>query len=708
MVSGEFFSVLGVHAMLGRTFTADDDRRGCAAPGTVVSHDFWRRELGGDPAAIGRKLSLDGHSFDVIGVTPPGFFGVEVGRSFDVAVPICTDRIFRGERSVLDVRHGWWLTVIGRLKPGWTLAAASAHMDSLSAGLVESTLPPSYNAEEQQKYLAYRFEANSAANGISDLRETYTTPLYFLLATAALVLLVACANLANLLLARARAREREIAVRLAVGASRGRLVRQLMVESLLVAFLGAAAALVLARAMSEFLIAFISTSSHERFVPLDPDWRILAFAAGLATLTCILFGLVPALRAARTDIGLVLKTGGGYALGSRRERFGLRRILVAVQVALSFVLLVGALLFTRSFTKLATSDAGFRQEGVTILGVDLRPAALPPERRQPFKDRLLERIRAVPGVEAAAATSVVPVSGNSWDNFVWLDGVEPKKQVDAFFSHVSPGYFHTLGIPLLLGRDFGAGDIPGSPDVVIVSESLVKQLGGGESPIGRPLRVDAGSEYPEAVYEIVGVVKDSKYMRLRDDFGPIAYLPAAQLPRQGQSLQILVASPVDVSGSLRAAVAEVAPSAIITLQSMPAMMRETLMSERLVATLSELFGLIAALLASIGLYGVISYSVAGRTREIGIRLALGADRRRISSMIVREAVELLVVGLAAGLLLAYLGGTAASSLLYGLEPHDPASLLLAVMAMAVITCVASLLPVRRAAGVDPMTALREE
>ncbi|HKE18341.1 MAG TPA: ABC transporter permease [Kofleriaceae bacterium] len=725
LVTGDFFPLLGVRPQLGRLLSAADDRAGCGASGAVVSDGFWRRELGGDPGAIGRTLTLDGKSVPIVGVTPPGFFGPEVGRSFDFALPMCMEPLFRAAgQSLMGVRESWWLSVIGRLAPGWSVDRASAHLAALSPGLMAETIPQTalYTADDIARYEAYRLAAYPAANGISSLRQSYTAPLIFLLCTAGIVLLIACANLANLLLARATAREREIAVRLAIGASPRRLVRQLLTESLLLAAIGAALGLLLARGLSGLLVAFLSTTDRRLSLDLDPDLRVLGFTAGLAALTCVLFGLVPALHAARTDVGLVLKT---HALSAGGGRSGLRRALVAVQVALSFVLLVAALLFAHSFRNLATGDTGFRAEGVLTLAVDLRPLRLPADRVGPLRRRLLERVRQAAGVDRAAEARFAPLAGSGSDDRVWLDGVEPRQIVDAFFNSVSPGYFETMGSSLLAGRDFRAADGVGSTRVAIIGQTLSRRWFGGASPLGRRFRVPAGTNRPETIHEIVGLVSDSKYWGMREqvypdagagpprdvDFVPLVYLPAAQDPEPVAESLILVRSSgqmADVVGSLRRAVAEVAPAAIIDCRALDQQIGETLTRDRLLATLSSLFGLLAALLAGVGLYGVIAYSVARRRHEIGIRMALGATRRRISAMFLGEAMRLLVAGLAAGVALSLAVARAAESLLYGLAPRDPLTFAAAGALMAAITCLASVVPAWRAAAVDPMTALREE
>ena len=423
-VSGDFFNTLGVQPALGRVFTTTDDQRGCGAPGLVISHEFWQREYGGDANVIGRKLTLADHPFEIIGVTPANFFGMEVGRSFDLALPICAVALVRGNNNFLSGTM-WWLTVTGRLKPGWSLEQATAQMQAISPGLFEAALPANYPPVSVKDYLESKLIAVPAGSGVSQLREKYEQSLWLLLAIAGLVLLIACANLANLLLARASAREREIAVRQALGASRGRLVRQLLVESLLLAAVGAALGAGLAQALSRFLVAFLSTSADPVFLDLAPDWRVLGFAAGLAVLTCLLFGLAPAIRATRMEPGAVMKAGGrGMTAG--RERFSLRRALVVAQVALSLVLVAGALLFSRSLGKLLTVDTGFRQEGVLIANVSFQRLNLPPERYPAFKDELLDRIRAIPGVEAAAIAHDDPAPRLGGAN-VWMDGADARQ-----------------------------------------------------------------------------------------------------------------------------------------------------------------------------------------------------------------------------------------------------------------------------------------
>src|SRR5690349_12002601 len=501
-VSGDFFKTLQVQPLIGRLLTTADDTRGCATGPSVISYSFWQHEFSGDPDVLGKTFTLEGHPFQVIGVTPPDFYGVEVGRSYDMAIPICTEPIIHGEGTHLDKRHHWWLAAMGRLKPGWTLPKATAQLNSISPAILEATIPQVYAPDAVKHYMQYRFAAFPGDNGFSSLRREYESPLWLLLGTAGLVLLIACANLANLMLARASAREREIAARLALGASRGRLIRQLLVESLLLAIAGAALGAGLAQLLSRFLVAFLTTQGSPLFVELAMDWRVLGFNAGVAALTCLLFGLAPAFRATRVAPATVIQSGSrGFtpgvaaltclrfglappfratrvapatvlksasrAMTAGRERFGLRRALVVSQVAMSLVLLVAALLFVRSRRNLMTLDAGFRQTGLLITNVDFSKLKLPVERRQPYKRELLDHIRAIPGVDSAADTSIIPISGDGWNNNV-LIGSDRHKGLSNF-TRVSQGYFRTMGTPLLAGRDFDDRDTAASPKVATVN-----------------------------------------------------------------------------------------------------------------------------------------------------------------------------------------------------------------------------------------------
>ena len=703
-VSGDFFRVLGVQPWIGRTFTADDDRPGCGTPGAVVSYAFWQRELGGDRAALGRELSLDGRRFPLIGVTPPQFFGVEVGSRFDVAVPLCSD-----SRDRARGRTQWWLSAMGRLKHGWTPQRLNNYLKTVSPAIMEASLPPSYRPDQAKRFLANKLVAEASAAGVSNLREQYESPLGLLLAATGLVLLIACANLANLLLARASVREREMAVRQAIGASRGRLIVQLLSESLLLAILGTALGVALAQVLSRALIAFLSTENNPVFVGLALDLRMLGFTAAMAIGTCLLFGLLPALRATRIAPAAAMRAGGrGTTAG--RERYGLRRALVTAQVALSLVLLVGALLFVRSLQKLLDVQPGFRPEGVVAVNIDISQGKYPKERRPTVFGDLLEKLRAQPGVVAAAEIGMTPISGSGWNESVRPDAStgDPK---NSFFNRYGPGYLKTMGTSLLAGRDFDARDRVGAPKVAVANEAFAKRFFEGHNPVGHTFRVEGEAGKPDRIYQIVGLVRNTKYYELREEFIPIAFLPMAQDENPGNDMTLVVRTagrPQDTIRTLKSSVAAVNPGFVLEFHVMTVQIEESLLRDRLMAVLAGAFGLLASVLAAIGLYGVIAYMVARRQNEIGVRMALGADRASVVRLVLREAMMLLAAGLVIGVGLALWAGRAAATLLFGLKPNDAATFVVASVLLAVVAAAAGYVPARRASGMDPMDALRVE
>jgi putative ABC transport system permease protein len=705
-VSGGYFETLGIRPAAGRLFGPADDVKTCGAPQAVLSHGFAQREFGG-AGAVGQKVRLEGQAYEVAGVTPPGFFGVDVGRTFDVAVPLCAEPRLRGTYSLLDVPEGWFLAAVGRLKPGVTEAQATAHLQAISAPLFRETLPASYSTEDAKRYAEFTLAAFGARSGVSSIRRTYETPLLALLGTTGLVLLIACANLANLMLARATAREREIAVRLAIGASRARVVRQLMSESLLLALIGALCGVVLAGWMSGFLVTFLDTTSNQVYVPLSLDWRVFGFAGTLAVMTCVLFGLAPALRATHAAPAAAMKTGLRSVTDSR-DRSGLRRGLVVVQVALSLVLMVGALLFVRSLANLRSTDLGFNAEGLLVVSLDLRRAPVPKERRIDQYNEIRERVKRLPSVVAAAEVGIVPVSGSMWNNNVVIDG--KVQSTFPYFNRVSPGYFSATQTPIVSGRDFADSDSIGAPIVAIVNESFVRKYLGSSNAIGRTFQIEEAVGSPRPHHQIVGVVKDTKYFDMRDDAGPIAYLAAAQESNPGPSMQLMVrvrGSMAAAREDVRQAVVQFNPGIGLQMDAFDSQIRERLVPERLMATLSAFFGGLATLIAMVGLYGVMSYMVTRRRGEIGIRMALGADRVTVVRMVMRESAVLVALGAVLGLGLSVLAARWVSTLLFGLTPGDPLTLGLSALALGVVAACASYLPARRAARVSPMVALRE-
>ncbi len=713
--SGDFFRTLGVQPFLGRLISASDDQSGCAG-GVDLSYAFWQRRYGGAASAIGKTLTLDGHSFPILGVAPPSFYGVSVGDRFDVAVPICAEPIIR-ERQFSFItgdrpRESWWLSVFGRLKPGWSLARATAQLSAIAQPSLHETIPPQYDAEGVKHYLDYTLETRPAANGFSNMRDDSSDPLWLLLGLSGLVLLIACANLANLLLARASSREREIAVRLALGASRGRLIGQLLSESALLAVAGAVCGGFLAAVLSHSLVAFISTPDNPVFLDMPTDWRVLGFAGGLAILTTILFGLAPALRSGNVPPGAVLKTGGRGSTGGH-ERFRLQRILVASQVALSLVLLAGALLFARSLRNLMTRDPGFQQNGILIANVDFTRLKVPDAQQEPFTRNLLDRIRATPGVAAAATSNRSPVSGSSSNDWV-LDDKGGHPNGASWEDYISAGYFETIENTMLMGRDFNSEDSANSPKLAIVNQTFVKQfLNGMKDPMGKRFRVWAPPGQQPRYYTVVGEVKDSVYNDMHDQMVPVMYFPRTQLapPFVYPGATFLIRSRGGMAGllnSVKDTIAGVNPEIDIQFKVLSTQIRESLVQDELMATLCGFFGGLAVLLAAIGLYGVISYTVAQRTNEIGIRMALGSQRSRVIRLILGEVAVLIAIGVVVGVGLTLAGSKAASSLLFGLKARDPLTLVLAAVILAAIGFAASFIPARRASRLDPMVALRYE
>jgi predicted permease len=600
----------------------------------------------------------------------------------------------------------FWLQIMGRLKPGATLEQAAAQLDAASPGLFEVTIPPGYAASALDVYRNFRLTAVPGRNGMSEAGETYDTSLWLLLGTTALVLLIACANLANLLLARASTREKEMAVRLALGASKGRVLQQLLLESLVLAVIGSILGTTLASFFSRTVIKFLSTERDPVYLVTSIDWRVLCFTAFIAITTCLLFGLVPALRSSQTQPGAVLKSGGrGMTAG--RQRFSFQQALVVSQIAFSLVLLVGALLFVRSFWNLQTLDPGFRQSGVLRVYANFRRLDLPPDRYEIFKRDLLDQIRSIPIVESAATSTHVPLDGSSWSLGVRIGSTEGSSK----FTWVSPGYFRTMQIPFVAGRDFTVRDTGQSPPVVIVNETFARQFLGGENPLGKTVRTSPEPHYLETEYEIVGIVKDAKYGGLRDEIPPEAFVPAQQYPEKYYFTNVFVrfsASPSAAISAVREKLSTLFPEMKVEYHVYQTEIQNGLVRERLMALLSAFFGALAALLAMIGLYGVISYIIAMRRNEIGIRMALGASRQDVVGIVLGQTLGLLALGVGVGLLLALAATSSARTLLFGLQPTDPFSLISAAIFLAVVALAASFLTAYRATRYDPMNALRYE
>ena len=706
-VSGEFFNVLGLRPAQGRLLSPEDDRPGCA-PRAVLGYGFWQRAYG-SAAIIGRTINLRHRPIEIVGVAPPDFHGLEVGRSFDVALPLCAEAALSLDgKGRSEAGTTWWLMTFGRLKPGWTLDRATAHLAAIAPEIFRTSLPAGYPAISVNKYLAMTFVAKPGGQGLSRLREAYETPLWLLLGIAGLVLVIACANLANLLLARATAREREISVRLGLGASRGRVIRQLLTESFLLVTIGTICAVLLAGALGRWLVAALETSDSTITLPLIVDWRVLGFAVLLAVATCLLFGLAPAIRATRISASSVLRvTTRGASAG--RESVSLRRGLVVVQIALSVALLFASLLFTRTLRNVISVDPGFRADGLLVAEIDSARMRLEPDRLVSHQELIAERVRGIPGVQGAATVAVVPISGNSGGNDVWPEG-NPAAKFNTYVNFVGPGYFRMLGIPLVAGRDFDDRDKLDSVPVVIVNEAFAAKLGGASAAVGQRITREQTPRNPAKSYEVAGVVKNSAYLALKDDPYPtMNYAGTQDEPSADMGLMIRSSlPPTATTSAITAALANIDSRITVNYTIVPTMIRDTLVQERVLAALSAGFGALAAVLTMVGLYGLVAYSVTRRSTEIGVRMALGARAGDILRLILRETALLLVIGAGVGVGLAIAGGHTASSLLFRVRPYDPITLVASIALLAIVAFGASYLPARRATRIEPVVALRAD
>ena len=704
-VSGDFFSGLGIRAQVGRLLTVADDRTGCASPGAVLSDGFWRASYGGDPAVLGKPIALDGHLLDIVGVTPPGFFGVEAGRTFDIAIPLCAEPMVRGTSSGFGRGDRWFLNGMGRVKPDWTRERASAQLAIISAGVFASTVPPSYTVKDASDYMAFRLTAMPGSTGARGLPAAYTRQLWVLLGVTTLVLLLTCVNLANLMVARATHRDREMAIRLAVGASRWRLVRQLLSESFLIASFGAVLGFVISRWFGQALVAFLNTRSNRIFLNLAPDWRVLGFLGLAASVACLVFGVGPALTATAGSPGRSLVSGGRSQSDSRR-RLTLRRALVMGQVALSMALVVGALLFGRNLLGLATLDPGFRTDGIVTLTVDLQASRIAPSARIRAAEEIRSRLGAAPGVRAIAETIILPMSGFRWNDRIVADAGADRQL--SWFNEVTGDYFKTMDIPLVAGRTFDERDRLGNPLVAIVNQAFARRFLPAGSPVGQIVQTEGGPGSPPPRYAVVGLAADTKYSDVREPAPvPIVYVAATQDPDRMASLCFVVRSnlpPVSLTSMVTSAV----PGAAVAYDSVARFISDSLTIERLMAFLLMFFGALAMLIAAVGLYGLMSYTVMRRRFEFGIRMALGAHPRQIVGMIMCESIVLLVLGLVGGTALALSASRWTSTLLVGLSAWDPWSFGLAAGTLGAVSVSAALVPARRAARVDAAVVLRSD
>ena len=711
--SGSMFDVLGVTAALGRTFTEADDVRGGGPDGpvAVVSYGFWQRRMGGAPDAIGRHLTVDGLDVTVIGVTPQGFLGPDVGRSADVIVPIGALTLVPGQARMLDGRSTWWLEIMGRLKPGQSIEEATSRLNGMRPQIREATLPQDWSAKDQAGYMSDPLKFLPAATGDSDLRDTYRKPLQIVLGVVAAVLAIACANLANLLLARAASRRHEMGVRLALGASRFRLAKQLLAESAILAAAGAALGLLVAQWAGPLLVRQLSTPSSGVTLDLAFDWRVLLFTAGISTVTALVFGIAPAFGLTGVSPYDVVKEQSRTVTGDRR--FGLRNALVAVQVALSLALLVGGVLFVRTLTALTATPLGFNPEGLMAINVEARELGDDRDARLQVYGRLQEATAAVPGVSSAALSVLTPMGSMRWNTIVEpTPGAPdlPQKQRIPWVNIVSPEWFRTFGMRIIAGREFNAHDTREAPRVLIISESFAQRLFPKGDAVGQEVRT--GLEGPKVgSYRIVGIVNDSVYSGLRKGFEPTIYVPMAQLDEVLSSVVVTVraagGNPDVLRRDLSTALAQADGRIGFTFRPVSAQLRTSVRQERLVAMLGGFFGMLALFLAAIGLYGVTSHSVTRRRAEIGIRIALGAAPKGVVRLVLGRLGWLLGAGLVLGVALSWWTVRFFEQLLFGLEARDPLTFVLAAAVLIGAGLLAGWLPARRAARIDPVQALRE-
>lgn len=712
--SGSYFSVLGVRPAAGRLLAASEDVRGCGGV-AVLGYGFWQQHYGGEQSAIGSLIRLNGHAFPIVGVAQRGFTGADVGTPLDVAIPICAEAILNGKDSSLDVRDDWWLSMMGRLKPGMSVEQATARMKTLSQPLFGAVVPQDWPPKYQDMFRKYTFAVLPGATGTGGsfgLRAYYAQPLEILMFIVGLVLLIACANIASLLLARSASRRKEIAVRLALGASRIRLIRQVLTESVVLAGAGAILGIFFARWGSALLVRFISTQQRQVFLDVKMDGRVLAFTIAIAVLSGLLFGILPAFRATRVSAMSAMKEGQSQSVGSRSQAVAARWI-VAVQVALSLILLIGAVGLIHTFANLMTQNPGFDRNNVLMIKTNIHNAQVSEPARAPLYGQMLAKLQALPGVISASQCWMTPLSGMQWDNSLAIPGgsLPADTDSDILLNWVTPDFFATMRTPVLEGRTFDARDTATSPPVVIVNQLLARTYFPGQNPIGKHLLANSKDMLSAQPMEIIGVTQDSKYTSLREDFQPEAYFPLAQIRTvgEGTTFEIRTAvNPTSLIPAIRDAMANINKSASLQFTTLKQEADDSVLQEHLMAVLSGFFGGLALLLTAIGLYGVMAYVVTQRTHEIGIRIALGAQRASILRLVMRDAAIVLGAGIAVGLLGSICITRLVRQFLFGLTPNDPSTLGLAIFALVAVALVATYIPARRAMRVDPMVALRYE
>jgi predicted permease len=717
MVSGAYFSVLGVEPIIGRTFSSDVDKDRGANPVAVIGYNFWKRRFALSPTVLGEKIRVHQTPFEIIGVMPPGFSGETVGDSADFWVPLSMQAAVFPGRDFLTQKPGvmeekMWLAVLARLKPGVTLAQANASINVLLQHVLEDQAGSHLSAENRRELLNQKIVVRDGSKGLSTVRARFSEPLVMLMVVVGLVLLIACANVANLLLARAATRQREIAVRLALGAGRRRLIRQLLTESVLLAVIGGAVGLLFAQWGDALLVQLVSHSPLPVKLDLEPDLRMLGFTMAVTLMTGILFGLAPAFRASRLDLQPVLKATGQNIAGESGSRMPTGKILVVSQVVFSLLLLVVAGLFLRSFQKLTSVDLGYGRENLLLFQVDPTASGYKGEATKRLFQQLLDTFKTIPGVRAATLSENGLFSHHESADPISIEGYTPKpgEDMDARFDQVGPGYFSTVGIPVLLGREIGPQDSGNGPRVGLINQTMARAYFPNTNPIGRRIH----DTYPDnpADFEVVGVVADAKYNSLSEKtpkrFYAPAFNPIEPVGEVNYEIRTL-GNPAAVASAIREAMKAADPTLLTPqIHTMDELIDGSLVRERMTTRLSTFFGFLALLLACIGLYGVMSYSVARRTNEIGIRMALGAQRGNVIWLVMRETLWMALIGVFIGVAAVLAVTRLIASMLFSVGATDPVAILIAVLVMLGVAALAGYIPARRASHVDPMVALHYE
>ena len=729
LVSGSYFSVLGVTTAIGRPISPDDDRVPNGHPVVVLSYNYWQQRFGGDREILGKTISVNTHPYTIIGVAQQGFDGVVLGFSPKLFIPIMMEsQILFTTQDMLKDRRSRWVNAFGRLKPGMSLKRAKASLQPIMHSMLEMEVQePAFSrasAYDREQFLKCTIDVLPGSQGLSYVRRILTTPLWALMAATGMVLLIACANLANLLLVRATNRQKEIAVRLAMGARRTRIVAQLLVEALLLSALGGVAGLGVAYWGDRALKAlYLPADSGGLNLATSPDLRILLFAFGVTLLSGLFFGLIPALQTTKPDIARTLKDETGSVVGGRHGR--LRKALVVAQVALSLLLLIGAGLFLRSLGNLSTLGPGFPAERLIGFEIDPSLAGYNTSRTKAYYQQLTESLKTIPGVTSVGVAAMRILEDNEWDSGMTVEGFTPATpdgHPEPFMNQIGPGYFATLGVPIVAGRDFtlqDSGEVqtrPGTePDswestTAIINETFARKYFAGQNPIGHHIGfgTDPGTKTP---MEVIGVIKDIKYTNLRDEIPEQAFIPyLGSHYVTGMTVYLrTTAEPSQVMPVVRAKVRDLDASVPIAhMRTEEAQITKSLTTERMIASLSSVFGLLATLLATLGLYGVMAYAVAQRRREIGIRMALGADAGMVIWLVMRDVILLVAGGIVIGVPAAMALMRAVQSQLFGVTAADPMTLALSTAGLALIACAAGFLPAHRASRLDPMVALRYE